>query len=142
MVTFSPSATAHSIEEGSNYAVQCLCGQCEPSCSVTWTLDNVEVVGAQLNFSDTARHAAGNYICTCVNSGTSTRATETFTLTVLCKYHLLSCQPRVTVMTYFVYKAIRDLESIDHLCINPIRRIGLIHKVTYRFTLVQVECTG
>ena len=28
----------------------------------------------------------------------------------------------------FVYKVIRDLESIDHLCINPIRRIGLIHK--------------
>ena len=28
----------------------------------------------------------------------------------------------------FVYKALRDLESIDHLFINPIRRIGLIHK--------------
>ena len=28
----------------------------------------------------------------------------------------------------FVYKVIRDLESIDHLCINPILRIGLIHK--------------
>ena len=28
----------------------------------------------------------------------------------------------------FVYKIIRDLESIDHLCINPIHRIGLIHK--------------
>ena len=27
-----------------------------------------------------------------------------------------------------VYKVIRDLESIDHLCINPIRRIGLILK--------------
>ena len=27
----------------------------------------------------------------------------------------------------FVYKVIWDLESIDHLCINPIRRIGLIH---------------
>ena len=27
----------------------------------------------------------------------------------------------------FVYKVIRDLESIDHFCINPIRRIGLIH---------------
>ena len=33
---------------------------------------------------------------------------------------LLSCQPRVTV-TCFVCKVIRDLESIDHLCINPIR---------------------
>ena len=28
----------------------------------------------------------------------------------------------------FVYKVIRDLWSIDHMCINPIRRIGLIHK--------------
>ena len=28
----------------------------------------------------------------------------------------------------FVYKVIRDLESIDHLCINPIHRIGLTHK--------------
>ena len=27
-----------------------------------------------------------------------------------------------------VYKVIRDLESINHLFINPIRRIGLIHK--------------
>ena len=25
-----------------------------------------------------------------------------------------------------VFKVIRDLESINHLCINPIRRIGLI----------------
>ena len=28
----------------------------------------------------------------------------------------------------FVYKVARDLESIDHLCINPIHRIGIIHK--------------
>ena len=28
----------------------------------------------------------------------------------------------------FVYKVIRDLELIDHLCINPINWIGLIHK--------------
>ena len=41
---------------------------------------------------------------------------------------LLTCQPRVTVASYFVYKAIRDLESTDHLFINPIRRIGLINK--------------
>ena len=40
---------------------------------------------------------------------------------------LLSCQPRVTVTSCFVYKVIRELESIDHLCINPILRIGLIH---------------
>ena len=38
---------------------------------------------------------------------------------------LLSCQPRETVTSCFVYKVIRDLESIDHLCINPIRRVGL-----------------
>ena len=41
---------------------------------------------------------------------------------------LLSCQPRVTVTLCFVYKVIRDLESMDHLCINPSRRVGLIHK--------------
>ena len=41
---------------------------------------------------------------------------------------LLSRQPRVTVTSCFVYKVIRDLQSIYHLCINPIRRIGLIHK--------------
>ena len=45
------------------------------------------------------------------------------------KYLVLSCQPRVTVTSCFVFKVIRDLESIDHhLCINPIHRIGLIHK--------------
>ena len=38
----------------------------------------------------------------------------------------LSCQPRVRVRSCFVNKVIRDLESIDHLCINPIHRIGLI----------------
>ena len=31
-------------------------------------------------------------------------------------------------MSCFVYKVIRDLQSIDDVCINPIRRIGLIHK--------------
>ena len=41
---------------------------------------------------------------------------------------LLSYQPVVTVTSYFVYNVIRDLESIDHLCINPILWIGLIHK--------------
>ena len=41
---------------------------------------------------------------------------------------LLSCQPRVTVTSCFVYRVTRDLKSIDHLCINPIQRIGLIHK--------------
>ena len=41
---------------------------------------------------------------------------------------LMFCQPRVTVTSCFVYIVIRDLESIDHLCINPIHRIGLVHK--------------
>ena len=41
---------------------------------------------------------------------------------------LLSCQPRVTVTSRIVYKVIRDLESIDHLIINPIHRIRLIQK--------------
>ena len=43
---------------------------------------------------------------------------------------VLSCQPRVTVTSCFVYKIIGDLEFIDHLCINHIRRIGLIHKLS------------
>ena len=38
-------------------------------------------------------------------------------------YFLLSCQPRVTVMSCFVYKVIRDFELKDHLCINPIQWI-------------------
>ena len=36
---------------------------------------------------------------------------------------VLSCQPRVTVTSCFV-----TMLSIDHLCINPILRIGLIQK--------------
>ena len=36
--------------------------------------------------------------------------------------------PAKTVRSCFVYKVIRDLELIDHLRINPICRIGLIHK--------------
>ena len=34
---------------------------------------------------------------------------------------LVSCQSRVTVMSCFVYRVIRDLQSIDHMIINPIR---------------------
>ena len=33
-------------------------------------------------------------------------------------------------MSCFVYKVIGDLESIDHLYINPFHRIGLIHKLS------------
>ena len=42
------------------------------------------------------------------------------------KYKQLSCQPRVTVMSCFVCILIGDLSLIDHLCINPIRRIAII----------------
>ena len=38
-------------------------------------------------------------------------------------YQVLCCQQRVTVTSCFVNKVIRDLESIDHLCINPIHMI-------------------
>ena len=41
---------------------------------------------------------------------------------------VLSCQPRVKVTSCFVYKVIRYLEPIDHLCITLIHMIGLIHK--------------
>ena len=41
---------------------------------------------------------------------------------------LLSYQLKVTVTSCFVYKVIGTFFSIDHLCINPILRIGLIHK--------------
>ena len=33
----------------------------------------------------------------------------------------------------FLYLFIRDLESIDHKCINPIHRIGLIHLWSINF---------
>ena len=52
--------------------------------------------------------------------------------------HILSCQSRLTVTSCFVYKVIRDLESIDHLCINHIRRINTL--AIYRFALAQVVC--
>ena len=38
--------------------------------------------------------------------------------------NILSCQPRVTETSCFVY-SYQDLESIDHLCINPIRTSDL-----------------
>ena len=31
----------------------------------------------------------------------------------------------------FAYKVISDLESKDHLCINPIHRIGLMQKLSF-----------
>ena len=55
---------------------------------------------------------------------------------------VLYCQPRVTVTSCFVYKVIRDLESIDYLCINPIREDRINTQVIYRFTLAQVACTS
>ena len=41
---------------------------------------------------------------------------------------LLSCQPRETVTSFFVYKVSMGLSSLEHMCISPISRIGLIHK--------------
>ena len=52
---------------------------------------------------------------------------------------LLSYQPSVTVTSCFVYKVIRDLESTDHLCINPILLINT--QVIYRFALAHLVCT-
>ena len=40
-------------------------------------------------------------------------------------YSVLQAKSESDVM--FCYMVIRDLESIGHLCINPILRIGLIH---------------
>ena len=51
-----------------------------------------------------------------------------FVVVVDILFNVLSGQPRVKVTSCFVYKVIRDLESTDHVCINPIHRIGLIHK--------------
>ena len=48
---------------------------------------------------------------------------------------LLSCQPRVTVRSCYVYTFIRDLESIEHSCINPINT-----QVFYPLALAQVVC--
>ena len=61
-------------------------------------------------------------------SDTDTKEVEEFNTQNIVTGYLLSCQPRVTVKSCFVYKVIMDLESIDQLCINPICRIGLIHK--------------
>ena len=56
-------------------------------------------------------------------------ANKHFVLSAVSWCNILYCQSRVTVTSCFVYKFIRDLiESIDHLFINPIRMIGLIHK--------------
>ena len=52
---------------------------------------------------------------------------------------VLSCQPNVTVPSFLVYKAIRDLESTDHLFINPANWIN--KQVVCRFPLGQVKCT-
>ena len=43
-------------------------------------------------------------------------------------YYILSCRPGVTVNSLFVGKVIKDIESICHLCINPIHTKGFIHR--------------
>ena len=50
--------------------------------------------------------------------------------------HVPSGQPRVTVTSCLVYKVIRDLESIDHLCINPIHRTCTVHGITVTYILI------
>ena len=40
----------------------------------------------------------------------------------------------------FCYQVVRNLESINYLCISPIPRIGLMHKECIDSQLSQVEC--
>ena len=61
------------------------------------------------------------------NMCTSTDSPARFLSIVIYDY-LLSCRPGVTVTSCFVYKVIRDLELMGHLCIKPIIRIGFIHR--------------
>ena len=42
--------------------------------------------------------------------------------------HVISCQLLLKVTSCYFHKVIRVLEPIYHLFINPIHRIGLIHK--------------
>ena len=43
----------------------------------------------------------------------------------------------------FVYTVISDLESIDDLCINPIRRIGSgVYKLMFYLTIVNKNTTS
>ena len=44
---------------------------------------------------------------------------------------VLSCQPRLTVMSWFVYTVIRDLQSIDHLCIKSYPQDKINTQVIY-----------
>ena len=48
----------------------------------------------------------------------SSRPGYTATTDHMSQTDLQFCQPRVTVASCFVYKIIRNLELIDHLCIN------------------------
>ena len=48
---------------------------------------------------------------------------------------ILSCKARVTVTACFVNDVIKELESINHLCI-------INTQVIYRFASAQVECTS
>ena len=53
---------------------------------------------------------------------------------------VLSCQPRVTVTSCFVYNVIRDLESIDHLTYLSYTQERINTQVIYRFAYAQVKC--
>ena len=64
----------------------------------------------------------------CQDSGGNVRVCITFLQLIrnLCVNTVLPAKSDSDVL--FVYEVIRDLESIDHLCINPIHGIGLIHR--------------
>ena len=51
---------------------------------------------------------------------------------------LLSCQPKSDSDVMFCLQSYQGLITKEHLCINPIHRIGLIHMI-YRFMFAQVE---
>ena len=54
-------------------------------------------------------------------------AVAAYRVTNLFNTTLLSCRPRVTVTSRSAHKLTRDLQSIDHPCINPIRTTVPIH---------------
>ena len=61
-----------------------------------------------LTINKVRKSDAGRYRCEAVNS--IGHVYREMNLIVNCKYtHVLSCQPRVTVMSCFVHKIIRDL---------------------------------
>ena len=85
-------------------------------------------------------------LCTrMLNARKSVRVAEDFLFDIhVCSriIYVLSCQPRVTVTSCLICKVIRYLESIDHLCINPIHRIRVsssgVNKLMVYLTIVKI----